>query len=400
MGWMRNIVEKLNPVQRAIADEQGEQSSTQTKIRTVTNAYDLIEVVNRCVNILVDNAAMVNYDVADTYKFTGQVTNVRKDRLATLLNIRPNPFMDISTFRRLLILDLIIDGNIFIYYDGTSLYHVPAHMVTIVPDSVGFVHSYEYGTLSGVPHVYKPNEIIHIRDNSINSVYRGDSRINSCLESLYSREAMLSFQNSFFNSGTAMGMIIETDAVLSSRMKERQERDWMVKYNPKRSSGRPLILDGGMKAKSTASSNFREMAFVDSIDQMETKVCVALGIPPILLDSGNNANIKPNLELLFYLTIIPMLRKVESALEFYFAYDIQLSTHAVPALLPDQKEESDRLSSLTNNGIITGNEARKMLRLEPIDDPLMDKIRIPANVAGSATGVSGQQGGRPTEGSE
>lgn len=44
---------------------------------------------------------------------------------------------------------------------------------------------------------------------------------------------------------------------------------------------------------------------------------------------------------------------------------------------------------------MTGNEARLELNLEPLDDEQMNKIRIPANVAGSATGVSGQEGGRP-----
>jgi len=68
----------------------------------------------------------------------------------------------------------------------------------------------------------------------------------------------------------------------------------------------------------------------------------------------------------------------------------------VVALRPDLKAESDRLSSLVNNGIMLGKEARSILRLEPLEDPLLDEIRIPANVAGSATGVSGQEGGKPS----
>lgn len=395
MGWLTSIIEKLNPVQSAIARDEGEQSSTQTKILTVVNAYDLIEVVNRCVNLIVDNACMVNYDIGAQYKFTAAAPGVRASRLEELLNFRPNPFMDISTFRRLCLMDLLVDGNAFIYFDGQSLYHVPAALITIVPDERGYVHSYTYGSLHGSEHAYRPNQIIHIKDNSVSSLYRGDSRINSALESLYNRDAMLSFQKSFFNSGTAMGMIIETDNILSSRMKERQEREWQVKYNPKRGNGKPIILDGGMKAKSTASGNFKEMAFVDSIQDMEKKVCIALGIPPLLLDSGNNANIKPNLELWFYTTVIPMLRKFESALEYFFAYDIKMSTAKVPALLPDLKEEADRIASLVNNGIIAGNEGRAMLRLEPSTEAHMNKIRIPANIAGSATGVTGQEGGRP-----
>jgi hypothetical protein len=44
---------------------------------------------------------------------------------------------------------------------------------------------------------------------------------------------------------------------------------------------------------------------------------------------------------------------------------------------------------------MTGAEARKKLRLEDLDDPELTSVRIPANVSGSATGVTGQEGGAP-----
>lgn len=393
MSWWTNFKEKLNPVQPDIALDEGSAIySTQTKLLSVQSTYEIVEVVNRSVNLIVDNAAMVNYDVGDSLNFTGQLRGVRPAGLNILLNHRPNPYMDISTFRRLIFMDFLIDGNAFIYFDGSSFYHVPAVNMVINPDDKGRVHSYEY---NGSEVVFRPNEIIHIKDNSTKSIYRGDSRINSAMNSLFTKEKMQDFQNRFFDNGAVTGLIVHTDQILSAQLKDRKEREWMKNYNPKRGNGRPLILDGGMKVASTGSGNFREMAFSESVDKLETKVCQALGIPPLLLDSGNNANIKPNLELFFYTTVIPMLRKFESALEYHFAYDIELDLHRVPALKPDIKEQAERLSALVNNGIITGNEARKELRREEIDDPDMNEIRIPANVAGSATGVSGQEGGKP-----
>jgi HK97 family phage portal protein len=392
--WQK-IIEKLNPAQSNIAQDEGHTSpSNQTKMPTITKAYDSIEVVNRCINLLVDNAAMVDYDVAETLKFTGQYgTGIKKVTIDKLLNYRPNPYMDISTFRRLILLDFLLDGNAFIHFDGTSLYHIPADRMKIIVDEETYINSYVFDETV----TFKANEIIFIKDNNTDSNYRGQSRVNSALNSLYNREAMLNFQKSFFDNGAAVGLIIETETVLSKKMKDRQEREWMAKYNPQNGASRPLILDAGLKAKSVANTNFRELNMNDSVSDLEDKVATALGVPPLLLDSGNNANIKPNLELMFYTTILPMLRKLESALEYYFAFDVELSTHRVPAMKPDQKAESDRLSALVNNGIITGNEAREILRFEPIKDPNMEKIRIPANIAGSATGVSGQEGGKPPQ---
>ena len=387
------IKEKFNPIQDEIARDEGTRvSSTQTKLTTISNAYELVEVVNRCINLLVDNTAMVNYDVADSLTFTGQATGVRAKTLTNILNHRPNPYMDINTFRRLIFMDFLIDGNAFIHFDGTAMYHIPASLMEVVPDDKTYVNSFIYnGT-----HKFRANEIIFIKDNSTKSVYRGDSRINSTIGSLLTRESMQDFQKSFFNNGAVMGLIIETEEILNSKMKSRQEKEWMAKFNPKKSGGsRPMILDNGSKAKSLSNSNFRELAFSESVNNIEEKVCTALGVPPILLNGGNNANIKPNLELMFYTTILPMLRKFEAAYEYFFAYDVELSTYRVPALKPDQKDQSERLSALVNNGIIMGNEAREILRMEPIDDPNMNKIRIPANIAGSGTGVTGQEGGKP-----
>lgn len=130
MGFWTNLVEKLNPAQRSIAREQGDSApTTQTKINTLANAYTLIETVNRCINLLVDNASMVDFDIGQTLKFTGIAPNVQQGKLDMLLNMRPSPYVDMSSFRRNLLMDLLIDGNAFIYYDGTSLYHLPAARV-------------------------------------------------------------------------------------------------------------------------------------------------------------------------------------------------------------------------------------------------------------------------------
>ena len=136
-----DIVEKLNPVQPIIAQDEGTNIGTlQNDIGTVTNAYELLEIVSRSVNLLVDNASMVEYDVAGSLAFTGQVTGLRNKTLKNLLNSRPNPYMDISTFKRLLFMDFIIDGNCFIHFDGSSLYHIPADKMEIIPDQKHYIN--------------------------------------------------------------------------------------------------------------------------------------------------------------------------------------------------------------------------------------------------------------------
>lgn len=394
MGLWKEIKEKLNPAQYRYAEEESSAPTSQNKLLTVQRSFCLVEVVNRAINMIVDNTAQIEYDIKESLPFTPRISGMRGATLAKLLNNRPNPYMDISTFRRLLFMDFMIDGNAFIHYDGTAFYHLPAKNMEIISDEKTYVNHYVYDATTE----FSVNEVIHVKDNSATSLYRGDSRINSALNTLISRETMNSFQEKFFENGAVVGLVIETDAVLSKKLKERQEKDWISKYNPQNGSKKPLILDAGMKLKPTGTNSFKDMDFNGTIVELEKRVCIALGVPPLLLDSGNNANIRPNLELFFSMTILPLVRKFEAAFEYAFGFDIETTTHSIVALRPDQKMESDRLSALVNNGILTGNEARAVLRLEAIEDPLMNKIRIPANVAGSASGVSGQEGGKPAEG--
>ena len=131
MAWYDRLipgrVERLNPAQPMISREEGMTISTREKATNYRNAYEQQEVVNRGVNMIVDDVAEIPVDVGP--KITGLqpiVKNIRRSKVHNLLNVEPNPFQDISTFKRNLVIDLLIDGNIFVYFDGSALYQLPA----------------------------------------------------------------------------------------------------------------------------------------------------------------------------------------------------------------------------------------------------------------------------------
>jgi len=118
-----------------------------------------------------------------------------------------------------------------------------------------------------------------------------------------------------------------------------------------------------------------------------------MGVPPLLLDSGNNANIRPNHRMYYLETVLPIVRKMNFAFERYFGYDLQEDISNVPALQPELRDQAAYYSTLVNTGVITPNEARASLRMEALDG--LDEVRVPANIAGSA--ANPEEGGRPPE---
>jgi hypothetical protein len=127
------------------------------------------------------------------------------------------------------------------------------------------------------------------------------------------------------------------------------------------------------------------MDFDISIQRHNVKILETIGVPPVLLDGGNQANISPNLRLFYLETVLPIVRKFTSAMELMTGYNIDTVTSNVSALQPDIKDIAAYHVGLVNGGIITANEARDELRYQKDKDPESDKLRVPANIAGSAT---------------
>ena len=395
MAWYDRLLgiqreEKLNPAQSFISLDEGMTLNTREIKDNYRSAYEELEVVNRAVNMIVDDVADIPFEVQEKIKgITPVVDNIRRTRVDLVLNKEPNPFQDINTFKRNLIIDLLIDGNIFVYFDGVHMYQLPAHNVTIYSDIKTYIEKFEYDG-----HIeYSPREIIHIKENSFQSLYRGVPRLKPAYRTMYLLDNMRKFQDNFFKNGAVPGLVLKSPNTLSERIKERMLTAWALRYNPASGGRRPLILDGGLEVDALTKINFKELDFQSSINANEKIILEAMGVPPILLDGGNNANIRPNHRLYYLETIIPIVRKIGYAFERYFGFKLNEDVSNIPALQPELRDQAAYYQALVNSGIMTPNEARESLILEPIAG--QDELRIPANIAGSAADPS--EGGRPTE---
>ena len=379
-----DVEEKLNPIQSYLG--VGTQTSREFTDKYETY-YENLEVVNRAVNMVVDDTAEIP-SVVEGISVPGIIKGLKRVKVDTLLNKEPNPFQDISSFKRNLITDYLLDGNMFIYYDGAHLYHVPADTVTIHGDSRTYIERYTYNEID-----YKPSEIIHIKENSFHDIYRGVSRLKPAVRTMQIMSYMRSFQDNFFQNGAVPGLVLKSPNTLSEKIKERMLQSWQMRYRPDAGGRRPLILDGGIEIDAISNVNFKELDFQSAIQENEKIILKAIGVPPIMLDSGNNANIRPNMRLYYLETVLPIVRKLNFGLSRFFGFNIREDVTNIPALQPELRDQSQYYTSLVNGGIISPNEARDNLGFEPVEG--YDELRVPANIAGSA--VNPDEGGRPVE---
>jgi HK97 family phage portal protein len=402
-AWRQWISEKLNPVQPSIAAQ--EPFSSPENIVDFEQAYREIEVVHRSVDIIIN--ALIEVPL----RIEGGSPSKKVNKL---LNSKPNPFEDrVRLFRRAF-LDFFLDGNAFFYYDketeGGALYVIPANDMEIVPDERAFVSHYNYllrnqseSDLFGYGKARKaeaiqflPDEIIHIKSENEDSIFRGYSRLRP-LERLFELYYyMINFQRQFFKNNAVPGFVLTTDNVLSQKIKYRILEAWRQSYTSLFNGARsPAILDGGLKIDKFSQVNFNELDFENSIERIQQDMAKALGVPYVLLKSGNNANISANQVLFYDHTVLPILEQFCSAFAHFFNNNVSIRPDktAILALQPDNRTQAVYYSTLVNTGIITPNEAREGLRFPTLQDGDSDNIRIPQNITGSATDAT--QGGRP-----
>ena len=392
MAWYNNLFgnkpveEKLNPAQYNIGG--GKTESSRESTLSYERAYEDLEIVNRGVNMIVDDVAEIHTLVSRDNAFRGVIPGVKASKVETLLNKSPNPYQDINTFKRNLITDFLLDGNIFMYFDGAHIYHLPATDVKIHSDKETYIEKFTMFDTT-----FSPDEIIHIKENSFHSIYRGVPRLKPALRTMILMKRMRDFQDNFFKNGAVPGLVLKSPNTLSEKIKERMMVSWQARYRPDAGGRRPLILDGGIEVDSISNVNFKELDFQTSIEENEKIILKALGIPPIMLDSGNNANIRPNMRMYYLETILPIVRKINYGLERFFGFELREDISDIPALQPELRDASAYYTSLVNGGIITPAEARKALGFDFVDGT--EEIRVPANIAGSATNPD--EGGRPVE---
>ena len=394
---------KLNPAQPSIASL--EPYASPETIVDFEQAYREIEVVHRSVEMIINACIEIPLIVEG---------NSPAKKVNRILNIKPNPFEDRVRLMRRAFLDFILDGNAFFYYDGQDLYVLPANDVEVVPDERTFVSHYNYlvsnqqssdifgfnrGAQSKKAQAiqFQPEEIIHVMAENDTSIFRGTSKLKPLLKLMELYHYMLKFQRQFFKNNAVPGFVLTTDSILSQRVKQRLLEAWRSTYTTIFDGARnPAILDGGLKIDEFSTKSFEQLDFENSIERIQQDMAKALGVPYVLLKSGNNANIDANQKLFYLHTVVPMLTQFCSAFAHFFNNGVTVRPDRlkVPALQPDNRTQAIYYSTLVNTGIITPNEAREGLRFPKLENN--DTIRIPQNITGSATDPT--QGGRPLPG--
>jgi len=230
----------------------------------------------------------------------------------------------------------------------------------------------------GKPKVFRPDEIVPFKYFNPVEDWLGLGSLQVSIDDVRQDKQMASWNLDFFEHGLAAEGIISVKGRMSqSRMEDfaRQLTNFL------RGKGRKIPVfstEDGIDFI-PLSSNPKDIEFLQGRKENRQAILAALGVPPVmvgLLEHAKYDNYFLQIESFHKETIGTKIKKIESALllhylpmfsdiaddeenEYYMLFDTK-------ELLQEDKDRlTDRLVKWIEHGLVTPNEARKQLNMEP-----------------------------------
>lgn len=220
------------------------------------------------------------------------------------------------------------------------------------------------------------------------------------LSPLYSAAYSIDTLNEYAKSNKAMlenGMtpsgVLWTDSEVSDTSFNRLQEQFNGKYAGAKNSGKPMILDGGLKWQGMSFSP-RDMEFVSGKRLSQLDVCQVLRVPPQIIGiegSQTFANYEQARAAFYEDEVIPMVNGLLSELLGFLRKDFKLpptyklivDTDGITALEPRRAERNKVIDGLTSLKVDEKRAAMGYQSTEGGDVILVDSSKIPLDMAGA-----------------
>ena len=173
---------------------------------------------------------------------------------------------------------------------------------------------------------------------------------------------------------------------LTDMQRKQIQDDLHSRMSGPNNSGKPMLLEGDFDWKEMGMSP-RDMDFLQNKHMAAKDIALCFGIPSQLIgipDSQTYANVQEARLALYEETIIPLALRVEGDLNEWlaplFGDDIRIAydIDSIPAMTERRRRVYENVVLAVREGIISRNEARERLGMEPISGG--DEVFIAANL--------------------
>ena len=326
-----------------------------------------ISTVYSAISLIADSIALLP---VKTLRYDGHKT-IFTDKPKFLE--KPNVSLDLSMFSLLhqTITSMAMHGNAFILVDkdrqGRPIQLTPIHPEKVKVEMLNSQKVYMLQTTRGsYDRKITSNNMLHFIWYSYPGQLVGVSPLRTNANTYGLALAMERHIAQFYGQGGTPSSVLETDRDLTAEQANILKETWLNNHNKNR---KPAVLTGGLKWKAISDAAGNEL--IAARDQIVHEIARVFRIPAHLLLSKDSSNVYSNLEsngLAFIRhTLLPWIRRIEDGLSTL------LPGKQFVKLDTDEYARGDQLSRIRSfqvaisSGVMTPNEARSKMDLEPYE---------------------------------
>lgn len=328
-----------------------------------------LSTVYRCVNLIGDSIAslpLIPYYYKEDWKYINYDNNI-----FNLLNIQPNEFMGKFTFFKMLITNVLLKGNGYIYIDRLKNGRVQ-YLELLDSDDISVIienNDLKYRSKKK-KRDFDKSQIIHIL-NYTYSGYIGVSTINHAATTLGISYNSDQHSSNFFKGGANLSGILRPlpGVNVTSKKATDAKQNFLNALSSELNgeSGSIVVLDSGLEYQ-PITVNPKDSQLLESRQFNVIDICRFFNVPPALAFSETGKFSTAEQQQLDYLnnTITPILEKIENEFfrKLYLPSEFdnnELKFDVENLLRLDATTKADYYTKMYQIGGYTTNEIRNKL---------------------------------------
>jgi len=392
-NWFNSASKKsgqtLDEIRKAIAENTVFSGS----VSAVTSLE--VSAVSACVRVIGEGIAQVPLKIM---KRDGDNRAPATDHpLYKVLSVKPNEWQTSFEYRETIAMHAVLVGNHYSFINRSEKRGI-MELIPFAPGSVEVLRDDEHLTLqykvtgkNGSSKIFPGESIWHIKGPSWNS-WQGLDAVKLARKSILLSSEIESQQIHTQQNGVKTSGIYSVDGVLKDDQYKALKK-WISANIEGSSNSGVMLLDRNAKYSQTSMTSVDAQTLETRRYQVE-EICRFFRVNPIMVGAESKNTTYASAEQMFLAhvvhTLSPWYKRIEQSIDANLLTDDEragglYSRFIDDALLRGSMEtRKDVILGYVNGGMMTANEGRALLDLNPDESELSNELRIPANVVGAA----------------
>ena len=378
----------LDQIRQAIAESVGYSGTM-----TIEKALQ-VSAVAACIRVIGEGIAQVPLKLmrTDGNKRLPALDHPLYDVLAN----KPNDYQTSFEYRETIAMHVTLTGNAYSFINRSASRGI-IELIPFEPSSVktvrndDFTLKYEVRAKNGSVKVFPQEAIWHIKGPSWNS-WLGLDAVKLARKAILLSSEIEDQQTGMQQNGVKASGVYSVDGVLKDDQYKALKK-WITENIEGNNNTGVMVLDRSAKFLQTSMTGVDAQTLETRKYQVE-EICRFFRVNPIMVGAESKNTTYASAEQMFLAHVVhclaPWYQRLEQSIDVNLLTKEERQKGYYSAFIEDgllrgsMMNRKDVILGYVNGGLMYPNEGRALLDLNPDDDPLSDKLRVPANVVGAA----------------